>query len=50
VPLGAADELDGRLDYHAGCGIVAESDPEAERLESLDKTEVLRRTIERLMR
>ncbi len=50
VPLGSADTLDGRLDYHAGCGIVADSDPESERLESLDKTEVLRRTIERLMR
>jgi para-aminobenzoate synthetase component 1 len=50
VPLGSADELDGRLDYHAGCGIVADSDPESERLESLDKTEVLRRTIERLVR
>lgn len=45
VPLGAVDEIDGRLDYHAGCGIVAESDPESERLESLDKTEVLRRTL-----
>jgi anthranilate/para-aminobenzoate synthase component I len=50
VPLGAADELDGRLDYHAGCGIIADSDPESERLESLDKTEVLRRTLELLAR
>lgn len=45
VPLGAVDEIDGRLDYFAGCGIVAESEPEDERVESLDKTEVLRRTL-----
>ena len=48
VPLGAVDEIDGRLDYFAGCGIVAESDPEDERIESLDKTEVLRRTLDSL--
>lgn len=48
TPLGAVDEIDGRLDYLAGCGIVADSDPEAERIESLDKTEVLRRTLARL--
>ncbi|MBQ71709.1 MAG: hypothetical protein CMJ67_02260 [Planctomycetaceae bacterium] len=47
-PLACSDELDGRLDYLAGCGIVADSDPEAEYLESLDKTEVFRRTIEQL--
>ena len=39
--------IDGDLDYIAGCGIVAESDPEAEWRESLDKAEVLRRTISR---
>ncbi len=44
----APDEIDGRLDYHAGCGIVAESNPRDEYLESLDKAEVFRRTIERL--
>ena len=45
VPLARADELDGRLDYHAGCGIVADSEPEAEYRESLDKTEVFRRAL-----
>lgn len=34
--------LDGRLDYIAGCGIVAESEPNAEWRESLDKAAVLR--------
>ena len=48
TPLACSDELDGRLDYLAGCGIVADSEPEAEYLESLDKTEVFRRTVERL--
>lgn len=46
TPLEGCDELDGHLDYFAGCGIVAESDPEAEYRESLDKTEVFRRAIE----
>ncbi|MAB72682.1 MAG: hypothetical protein CMJ54_09265 [Planctomycetaceae bacterium] len=46
TPLDGCGELDGRLDYFAGCGIVAESDPEAEYRESLDKTEVFRRAIE----
>lgn len=45
---GEPDEIDGRIDYHAGCGIVAESNPQEEYLESLDKTEVFRRTIERM--
>ncbi|MAC18901.1 MAG: aminodeoxychorismate synthase component I [Phycisphaerae bacterium] len=48
VPLARADELDGRLDYHAGCGIVADSEPDSEYRESLDKTEVFRRTLARL--
>ena len=48
TPMACSDELDGRLDYLAGCGIVADSDPQAEYLESLDKTEVFRRTIEQL--
>ena len=48
TPGSAPDELDGRLDYHAGCGIVAESSPRDEYLESLDKAEVFRRTIDRL--
>ena len=42
------DEIVGRIDYHAGCGIVAESNPLDEYLESLDKAEVFRRTIERM--
>ncbi len=45
TPGAAPDEIDGRLDYHAGCGIVAESHPHEEYLESLDKAEVFRRTI-----
>ncbi len=45
TPLDGCGELDGHLDYFAGCGIVAESDPEAEYRESLDKTEVFRRAI-----
>ena len=48
TPLACGDELDGRLDYLAGCGIVADSEPESEYLESLDKTEGFRRTIEQL--
>ncbi|MEM0982335.1 MAG: anthranilate synthase component I family protein [Planctomycetota bacterium] len=35
------------VDYHVGCGIVADSDPEAEWQESLDKAEVLRRVVQR---
>ena len=49
-PLARIDELDGRLDYFAGCGIVADSQPEAEYRESLDKTEVFRRTMKQLDR
>jgi anthranilate/para-aminobenzoate synthase component I len=37
--------LDGTLDYWAGCGIVAESDPRAEWDESVAKSEVLLRTL-----
>lgn len=37
--------LDGTLDYWAGCGIVAESDPRAEWDESVTKSEVLLRTL-----
>jgi len=33
------------VSYHVGCGIVADSDPEAEWRESLDKAEVLRRVV-----
>lgn len=33
------------LHYHAGAGIVADSDPEAEWAETLDKAEVLRRAV-----
>ena len=39
---------EGRLDYIAGCGIVAESDPASEWRESLDKTAVLRNAITHL--
>lgn len=39
------DHLDGVLDYWAGCGIVAESDPSAEWEESVAKTQVLLRAI-----
>ncbi len=46
TPLAGADEIDGRLDYFAGCGIVAESDPDEEHRESLDKAEVFRRVVE----
>lgn len=46
TPLDGCDELDGHLDYFAGCGIVADSDPESEYRESIDKTEVFRRAIE----
>lgn len=45
TPTSVSDEIDGRIDYLAGCGIVAESEPESERLESLDKVEVLNRTL-----
>ena len=48
TPLEAAPDETRRptSTTHAGCGIVAESDPEAEYRESLDKTEVFRRAIE----
>lgn len=36
------------LHYHAGAGIVAESDPESEWAETLDKAEVLRRAVSEL--
>ncbi len=39
---GRWDQLDGQLDYSAGCGIVADSTPDREYTESLDKTAVLR--------
>jgi para-aminobenzoate synthetase component I len=38
-------QLDGTLDYWAGCGIVAESDPSNEWEESVTKSEVLMRTL-----
>ncbi len=38
-------ELDGTMDYWAGCGIVAESDPAAEWNESVAKTAVLARAL-----
>ena len=37
VAIRTALSWDGRLVYHAGCGIVADSQPEAECAESLDK-------------
>jgi anthranilate/para-aminobenzoate synthase component I len=40
--------IDGGLDYLAGCGIVADSEPAAEYEESLAKTEVFRRTLQAL--
>ncbi len=42
------EHLDGRLDYSAGGGVVAESDPEAEFAESLDKTAVLHNVLQAL--
>jgi para-aminobenzoate synthetase component 1 len=42
---GRFDRLEGVLDYSAGCGIVADSEPLAEFRESLDKTEVLREAL-----
>lgn len=47
-PMRGDGSMDGRLDYIAGCGIVAESHPDAERRESLDKAAVLRDAIARL--
>jgi anthranilate/para-aminobenzoate synthase component I len=44
-PSGRWDVLEGTLDYGAGGGIVADSDPEAEHRESLDKAEILRRVL-----
>ena len=41
-------QSEGLLDYIAGCGIVAESDPASEWRESLDKTAVLRNAITHL--
>ena len=40
------DCLTGVLDYSAGCGIVADSEPLAEYRESIDKTVVLRQALE----
>ena len=40
------DSIDGYLEYQAGCGIVADSEPSMEYQESIDKTEVFRRTLE----
>ena len=40
----AIDAPAGELRYHAGCGIVSDSDPVEEEAESLQKVEVLRRT------
>ncbi len=48
MQMAGGDEIDGRLDYLAGCGIVADSQPESEYQESLDKTAVFRRTIDQL--
>lgn len=42
-----ADHLDGVLDYSAGGGIVADSEPLAEYRESLDKTAVLKLVLDR---
>jgi anthranilate/para-aminobenzoate synthase component I len=42
----ASDSIDGTLEYQAGCGIVADSEPLMEYQESIDKTEVFRRTLE----
>ncbi len=44
-PPGRWDRLEGTLDYGAGGGIVADSVPEAEYRESLDKAEILRRVL-----
>ncbi len=38
------DAAEGTLTYHAGCGIVSDSDPAEEEAESRQKAEVLRRT------
>lgn len=40
----------GRLDYHVGAGIVADSDPAAEYQETLDKAKGIRLALERLAR
>ncbi|UCD75484.1 MAG: anthranilate synthase component I family protein [Phycisphaerales bacterium] len=42
---GRPDCLTGVLDYSAGCGIVADSEPLAEYRESIDKTAVLRQAL-----
>ena len=44
-PHEGVDVIDGTLEYFAGCGIVADSVPADEYLESVDKTSVLHRTI-----
>ncbi len=41
-----SDSIEGVLEYQAGCGIVADSEPLMEYQESIDKTEVFRRTLE----
>ena len=46
--IGGSELIDGGLDYLAGCGIVADSEPAAEYEESLAKTEVFRRTLQAL--
>ncbi len=38
---GSSQNFEGRMEYSTGCGIVAESDPEAELLESEVKTHIL---------
>jgi anthranilate/para-aminobenzoate synthase component I len=38
---GTPDAFEGTMEYSTGCGIVAESEPEAERLESEVKTRIL---------
>ena len=48
--VGAGTGKAWRLDYRAGCGIVADSDPTAEALESRDKTTVLARHAAGVMR
>jgi para-aminobenzoate synthetase component 1 len=44
-PTDQFDQMTGELRYAAGCGIVADSDPEAEYRESLAKTAVLREAL-----
>jgi para-aminobenzoate synthetase component 1 len=42
---GSPDAFEGTMEYSTGCGIVAESEPEAERLESEVKTYILRQPV-----